>query len=106
MAPGMFTSRILIYLDVAQFQIISCLLKLRPSCRWFIQLLPFAPNLSSTSGIKGTLSIKFQFEVMICGNDSYNFEARGRKDLQICPEPPSCPDFHHSFHSAGFWKFH
>lgn len=28
MAPGMFTSRILIYLDVAQFQIISCLLKL------------------------------------------------------------------------------
>ena len=50
MAPGMFTSRTLIYFDVAQFQIISCLLKLRPSCRWFIQLLPFAINLSSTSG--------------------------------------------------------
>ena len=119
MAPGMFTSRTLIYFDVAQFQIISCLLKLRPSCRWFIQLLPFAINLSSTSGSQWQQMIfanSIKKEHWLSSSNSkwwsagmiaaYNLEARGPSDVQICLEPPSCPDFHNSFHSAGFWKFH
>ena len=49
-----------------QFNILICLSRLRPSCRWFIEPLPLVFNLSSTSG--------YQWQQMIFLTNSINKE--------------------------------